>query len=309
MHSVFALVALYAASTAAHGVITEIQGANGVNMPGLSVVDGTPRDCPDAGCGSQADTAIIDDDEIAGGGSPLGHNDSGDISAEPVITAFMGNSAGPGAGAGGGNNTRRGLLDGLLGGGDDAGGGLLGGGIPGLGGDNNGAVTTEGTPTPAGTTEDGVARNKGKGAARGLPTAADDGTVSMTFHQINQDGAGPLNAQVDATSGGKDASAFQDAQVTQDVPGGILGISGTTVTDFPVKVKMPAGMTCEGKVGNVRNVCIVRMRNDTPAGPFGGSAAFTQSAAGRKRAIAFRLLKKRVAARQVARAWAAKQKQ
>ena len=39
-----ALAAL-AAHVAAHGLITEVQGANGVNMPGLSVADGTPRDC------------------------------------------------------------------------------------------------------------------------------------------------------------------------------------------------------------------------------------------------------------------------
>ena len=29
----------------AHCVITSITGANGVTMPGLSVIDGTPRDC------------------------------------------------------------------------------------------------------------------------------------------------------------------------------------------------------------------------------------------------------------------------
>jgi hypothetical protein len=28
-----------------HCVLTSIQGANGVTMPGLSVIDGTPRDC------------------------------------------------------------------------------------------------------------------------------------------------------------------------------------------------------------------------------------------------------------------------
>ena len=42
--TVIALAALLA-QVSAHGVVTEIQGANGVNMPGLSVADGTPRDC------------------------------------------------------------------------------------------------------------------------------------------------------------------------------------------------------------------------------------------------------------------------
>lgn len=55
---------------------------------------------------------------------------------------------------------------------------------------------------------------------------------------------------------------------------------------------MPQGMTCDGSVGGADNVCIVRVRNSAAAGPFGGSAAFTQSAAARKRAIAYRLKKR-----------------
>lgn len=46
MHfSQFAVVAALAASVSAHGVVTKITGANGVSMPGLTVADGTPRDC------------------------------------------------------------------------------------------------------------------------------------------------------------------------------------------------------------------------------------------------------------------------
>ena len=111
--------------------------------------------------------------------------------------------------------------------------------------------------------------------------------------QINQDGAGPLEAAVDGTSGGTDADAFRNAEVTQDVPGlGVQGISLATNTDFPLQVQMPAGMTCEGTVAGVNNVCVVRVRNGAAAGPFGGSAAFTQSPAARKRAIAYRLKKR-----------------
>lgn len=44
-HATALALAALAAHVAAHGVVTEIQGANGVNMPGLSVADGTPRDC------------------------------------------------------------------------------------------------------------------------------------------------------------------------------------------------------------------------------------------------------------------------
>ena len=39
------LVAAFAACASAHGVVTKITGANGVVMPGLTVQDGTPRDC------------------------------------------------------------------------------------------------------------------------------------------------------------------------------------------------------------------------------------------------------------------------
>lgn len=55
---------------------------------------------------------------------------------------------------------------------------------------------------------------------------------------------------------------------------------------------MPEGMTCDGTVGGVDNVCVVRVRNGAAAGPFGGSAAFTQSSGARKRAIAYRLRKR-----------------
>jgi len=142
-------------------------------------------------------------------------------------------------------------------------------------------------------TESNVAALAGQGATSGLPTCSDDGTVTMVFHQINQDGAGPLDAAVDGTSGGTDAAAFQRASVTQDVPGlGFQGLSLATNKDFPLQVQMPAGMTCDATVAGVNNVCVVRVRNGAAAGPFGGSAAFTQSPAARKRAIAYRMRKR-----------------
>lgn len=74
------------------------------------------------------------------------------------------------------------------------------------------------------------------------------------------------------------------------MPGiGVQGLSLATTTDFPLKVQMPAGMTCDASVGGADNVCIVRVRNGAGAGPFGGSAAFTQTPAARKRAIAYRM--------------------
>ena len=114
--------------------------------------------------------------------------------------------------------------------------------------------------------------------------------IVTDIKQVNQDGAGPLTAAVDSTSGGTDPDAFEDAQVTQDVPGiGIGGLSAVTTTDFPVTIQMAAGTVCNGTAGGVSNVCVARLQNSALAGPFGGSVAFTQSAAGQKRAIEYRL--------------------
>ncbi|KAL1593462.1 hypothetical protein SLS59_009342 [Nothophoma quercina] len=279
----FAAAAL-ASSVSAHGVITQVQGANGVNMPGLSVIDGTPRDSGNPLSGSEADTSIIRAKEMGGKASALGRTQGGGpVDAAAAISTFMGTGAAGGAAAAA--NTKRGLLDALTGGAGGAGGAAGGA-----------AASAAGTKTPKGTSETGVAAAAGQGASQGLPTTADDGTITMTFHQVNQDGAGPLKAQIDATSGGTDPAAFQDATVTQDVPGiGIGGLSAAAVMDFPVKVQMPQGMTCSGTAGGAQNVCIVRMQNAALAGPFGGSAAFTQSTAAKKRAVEYNLRKRHMA--------------
>lgn len=104
--------------------------------------------------------------------------------------------------------------------------------------------------------------------------------------QINQDGAGPFTADIDPTSGGTLESAMQPATIIQDVPGlGFGGLSLATNTEFEMLVQMPAGMVCEGMVAGTPNVCVMRVRNGAAAGPFGGSVAFTQSGAARKRAL------------------------
>lgn len=102
-----------------------------------------------------------------------------------------------------------------------------------------------------------------------------------------------MRADIDGTSGGVDPAAFQGAEIVQDIPGlGIQGLSLASNTDFTMKVKMPQGMSCDASVGGADNVCIVRVRNGAAAGPFGGSGAFTQTAAARKRAVAYRLKKR-----------------
>jgi hypothetical protein len=211
-----------------------------------------------------------------------------------MIGAFMGAGAAPPANQGASGSVgvedniqqKRQLLGGLLGG---LGGGKAGGaGATGIGGLlGGGGAKSSGPP------EARVAAAVGAGASTGLPTCADDGTVTMTFRQINQDGAGPFTADVDGTSGGTDEKAMQKATMVKDVPGlGIQGLSLATNTDFDMQVKMPAGMTCDATVAGTPNVCVMRVRNGAAAGPFGGSVAFTQSTASRKRAIAYRLKKR-----------------
>ncbi|KAG8353923.1 hypothetical protein FVEN_g8229 [Fusarium venenatum] len=296
----YALIPAFITAVSAHGVVVSVEGANGVSMPGLSIADGTPRDCSSNGCGSQADTAIIRDRELGTDrASALGRTQgNGPVDASVMIANFLGASGsnnvptnnGSDAGVGveddlsglnrGRNNNKqrrqqKRQLGNLLG-------GLFGGG--GRGGNGDKADLPD---------ESSVAATAGEGATSGLPTCSENGEITMTYRQINQDGAGPMTADIDATSGGTDPAAFQSAEVTQDVPGvGFGGLSLATNTDFPLTVKMPQGMTCEGSVGGADNVCIVRVRNSAAAGPFGGSGAFTQSASARKRAIAFRLKKR-----------------
>ncbi|KAI0134442.1 hypothetical protein BJ170DRAFT_200404 [Xylariales sp. AK1849] len=273
------LIAAFAVTNVfAHGVITEVQGANGVNLPGLSVADGTPRDCATPKCGSEADTSIIRTKEIGTSkATALGRtNGGGPVDAAKMVALFM-------DGASGNTTAAKMARD--------------------VHAENKAryarlavrAAAGDGTKTPKGTSETGVKAATGA-AAGGMPTTADDGTLTMTFHQVNQDGAGPLKAAVDATSGGTDPAAFKTATVTQDVPGiGIGGLSGATTMDFPVAIQMPAGMTCSGSVGGAEGVCVARLQNSALAGPFGGSVAFTQSAAAKKRSIEYNLARKRFA--------------
>jgi len=298
-YSTSIVLAALVAEISAHGVVTSIQGANGVNMPGLSIADGTPRDSPSPLSGAEDDTSIIRDKELGTAkASALGRTKAGPVDAAKGVANFMGTSA----------TAKRGLLDALTGGAGGAKGAAAGGagakkaggagGILGglLGGGAAGGADATGTKTAKGTTEDSVAKAAGAGASSGMPTAAEDGTVSMTFHQVNQDGAGPLTASVDATSGGTDPAAFKPATMVQDVPGlGIGGLSGASTEDFQISAKMAAGTQCTGTVAGVQNVCVMKLQNKAAAGPFGGSVAFTQSAAAQKRAIEYNLSKKRFA--------------
>lgn len=214
MHYSLPIVAALASIASAHGVVTSIQGANGVSMPGLSIADGTPRDCSTNGCGSQADTSIIRDREINSGEcGPLGRTQgNGPVSAETMIRNFMGEGTAPrndGASESVGveddipNNInqrkrhQRRQLGGVLGGlvgdltgtGKDSKGGALGGLLGGLTGGGNGATGIGGLLGGGGDKSNGppessVAASAGVGATEGLPTCDDDGTITMTYRQV-----------------------------------------------------------------------------------------------------------------------------
>lgn len=275
--SSFLIAAFAVTNVFAHGVIDSVQGANGVDMPGLSVKDGTPRDCASPLCGSEADTSIIRNRELGSKkATGLGRTQGGGpVDASKMVSMFMGGDGGNATSSKeardihAANLLRRNLAT---------------------------RAANGGKKTPKGTVETGVKAAVGAGASSGMPTCADDGTVKMNFHQVNQDGAGPLSAMVDGKSGGMDPKAFQKATVTKNVPGiGIGGLSAAAVMDFPVEAKMPEGMTCEASVGGVDNVCVMKLQNKAAAGPFGGSVAFTQSAKAKRRAIEYNLRKRNFA--------------
>ncbi|RDA89320.1 hypothetical protein CP532_6231 [Ophiocordyceps camponoti-leonardi (nom. inval.)] len=295
----YALVsAAFIVGASAHGLPVAVMGANGVMMPGLSVTDGTPRDCSTNGCGSQADTTILRDREMKQ--NPLGRTQgNGPVSAQNAIENFMGQGKATASNA---NNKGvgveddlsrlqgvkekrlaqrtvfiRGLLSGLLGG---LGGGGGGGGATAKGQKSNFAQETS------------IADTAGKGADSGLPTTDDQGNFNVVYRQINQDGAGPLTMECDATSCGTQNDAFQKADIGTNVPGAILGLSTATNTEFGMNCSLPDGMVCKASCGGAQGVCVCRMRNNTPAGPFGGSVAVTQSQGAVKRAVMYRLRKR-----------------
>lgn len=149
-----------------------------------TVIDGTPRDCATPGCGAEADTSIIRQNELGGNkASALGRTKGGGpVDAAAAISMFMTGSSS------GSSSQRRGLLDGLLGGGTSF--------LPGClhlfiidksigksGGSN--AATSQGTSTKSAPVEGGVKAAAGTGATSGLPTCSDNGTITLTYHQVS----------------------------------------------------------------------------------------------------------------------------
>ncbi|KDN42639.1 hypothetical protein RSAG8_06596, partial [Rhizoctonia solani AG-8 WAC10335] len=109
-------------------------------------------------------------------------------------------------------------------------------------------------------------------SSAGLASVGSDGSVAMTVHQINGDGAGPYTCDVSADASGQN---FVAMEVTTNVPGQ-NSRSQAKATDFPLVAQMPAGTTCTG--GPDGDACVVRCRNAARAGPFGGCVPVTNAA-------------------------------
>lgn len=50
-------------------------------------------------------------------------------------------------------------------------------------------------------------------------------------------------------------------------------------TQQPFDIAVPAGTTCTGTVGDMQNVCLMKVANPSKAGPFGGVIAFQMAGA------------------------------
>jgi len=128
-----------------------------------------------------------------------------------------------------------------------------------------------------------------------LPQVSDGGQLSGTFHIVTTDGAGPVKSVIDATGTGKFSKGLS-AKVLTQVPGnggnikpprqrafiprtlvklGLLKRASNVNEDFPVSIKIPAGITCTGTAPGVTgNVCLAKIANANAAGPFGGVVPF-----------------------------------
>jgi hypothetical protein len=187
--------------------------------------------------------------------------------------------------------------------------GIQGAVVPGAGSNSKTEVDT----TVFGSTKvatDGLGRTTGNGkntvadataamAASGstLPqVSASNGTLTGTVHIVTTDGAGPYSAIVDSTGTGAFSTGTK-ATVTTQVPGkdgnispngtvrrllarmGLMKRAANVNKDFPIAVSIPAGTTCSGTVGGQSGVCLVKIANSNPAGPFGGVVAIQMAGA------------------------------
>ncbi|KAJ4293568.1 hypothetical protein N0V90_008851 [Kalmusia sp. IMI 367209] len=109
-------------------------------------------------------------------------------------------------------------------------------------------------------------------AANRVTTVQKGSVLAVTIHQVNADGAGPYECDLDQTSNA--ATNFVKLDVSNNVPGQ-NGLSQAEAQDFTINVQMPADFNCIG--ASTGDICTVRCRNNAVAGPFGGCFAVQQT--------------------------------
>ncbi|KAN0108909.1 Protein of unknown function (DUF3129) domain containing protein [Hyaloscypha variabilis] len=182
--------------------------------------------------------------------------------------------------------------------------GIQGGVVPGAGSNDKTEVdTTVFSSIKAASNGLGRTEGQGKNTLDGMSAvvaqsgstlpqvSSSGGTLSGTLHVVTTDGAGPFKAIVDPTGTGAFESGTE-ADVTTQVPGvagnilpngnvpraisrvfarmGLHKRAANVNKDYPFAVAVPAGTTCTGTAGGQSGVCLVKLANSNPAGPFGG---------------------------------------
>ncbi|KAH7067856.1 hypothetical protein FB567DRAFT_483384 [Paraphoma chrysanthemicola] len=109
-------------------------------------------------------------------------------------------------------------------------------------------------------------------AAGRMTTVSSGSVMQVTIHQVNADGAGPFECDMDETSNAQ--TTLTPLKVTNNIPGS-LGLSQAKEQDFTINVQMPDNFNCIG--ASTGNICTVRCRNNAVAGPFGGCFAVQQT--------------------------------
>jgi len=98
-----------------------------------------------------------------------------------------------------------------------------------------------------------------QGGVTNLASVPASGSMIVPMFLLNEDGDGPYTADLDTTGSG---TAFTPVTVTQNI-NGFLGFGTSFQQTSQLTVQMPPNTQCNP-------MCLLRVRNNTPAGPFGG---------------------------------------
>ncbi|KDN39111.1 hypothetical protein RSAG8_09018, partial [Rhizoctonia solani AG-8 WAC10335] len=143
-----------------------------------------------------------------------------------------------------------------------------------VGGSNG--VNGQGFGVDHSTPRDGTRRNPFQ-----MKAAVEDGTVTMTVHQISGDGTGnpdeysPYECGVSADASGKNFAAMK---VVTNVSGQ-NSRSNAKAQDFALVAQDPPGTNCTDGPNAYGDACVVRCAKSNVArtGPFGGCVAITNA--------------------------------